>query len=168
MCACKGRESLLFLKLAALCIVLLRWFKILHVACSESMYQSTRDRRYYRYRIDIVRLSGLSLSLSIEIAHPWVSVSISSIEFLNVRSQSQYRYRISTPLSLSLSLSIEYYTSLNLSIALCSLEIFDTCVICILGLLCKLLAISINWSYLNSTHQIWPCLYSLESCWKAM
>ena len=95
--------------------------------------QAIRDRRYYRYRIDIVRLGGLSLSIDIEIAHPWVSVSVSNIEFCNARSQSQYRYRFLTSLGLTPSLSIENCTPLSLSISLHGLEIFDTSKICLGG-----------------------------------
>ena len=86
----------------------------------------SRDRRYYRYRIDIVRLGGLSLSIGIEIAHLWVSVSISISTFLNPWSQSQYQYRICTSLGLSHSLSIENCTSLSLSLSLFCIEKIDT------------------------------------------
>ena len=96
------------------------------IANSAHNFVWARDRRYYRYRIDIVRLVGLSLSIGIDIAHPWVSVSISISIFLIPRSQSQYRCRIFTSLDLSLSLSIEICTSLSLSLSQSCFEIFDT------------------------------------------
>ena len=106
-------------------------FKVTKMDLSKSTFKSrfwpicNRARRYYRYRLSIVRLVGLSLNINIEISHPWVSVSVSISNFYIPRSQSQYRYQFFTSMGISLSLSIEIYTSLSLSISLFVLEIFD-------------------------------------------
>ena len=77
-----------------------------------------RHGRYYRYRLDIVRLAGLSLSISIDFSHPWVSVSVSVSIFHIPRSQSQYRFFKLQSLNMSLSWNFIVLCSKSLSISL--------------------------------------------------